>query len=76
MVNRTVTYVPGRYKIFDSILINAADNKQRDLSIDSLMVTIDVDGNSVRVYNNNDIIQVKIHHEEKLCAKVLQSFVD
>ena len=42
MVNRAVTYVPGLYKIFDEILVNAADNKQRDPSMDSLKVTIDV----------------------------------
>jgi hypothetical protein len=27
MVSRSVTYVPGLYKIFDEILVNAADNK-------------------------------------------------
>jgi DNA topoisomerase-2 len=30
MTQRDVTYVPGLYKIFDEILVNAADNKQRD----------------------------------------------
>ena len=25
-VNREITYVPGLYKIFDEILVNAADN--------------------------------------------------
>merc|ERR1719153_637153 len=29
MVRRDCTYVPGFYKIFDEILVNAADNKQR-----------------------------------------------
>ncbi|MED6127924.1 DNA topoisomerase 2, partial [Stylosanthes scabra] len=36
MVYRPVTYVPGLYKIFDEILVNAADNKQRDPSMNSL----------------------------------------
>ncbi|KAK6149154.1 hypothetical protein DH2020_016679 [Rehmannia glutinosa] len=36
MVNRNVTYVPGLYKIFDEILVNAADNKQRDPKMDVL----------------------------------------
>lgn len=27
MVFRNVTFVPGLYKIFDEILVNAADNK-------------------------------------------------
>jgi DNA topoisomerase-2 len=29
MVHRDITYVPGFYKIFDEILVNAADNKVR-----------------------------------------------
>lgn len=33
-----VTYVPGLYKIFDEILVNAADNKQRCGGMDSLKV--------------------------------------
>ena len=30
MVEKPLDYVPGLYKIFDEILVNAADNKQRD----------------------------------------------
>ncbi len=29
IVSRLTTFVPGLYKIFDEILVNAADNKQR-----------------------------------------------
>jgi len=36
MVNRKVEFVPGLYKIFDEILVNAADNKQRDDSMDTI----------------------------------------
>lgn len=41
MVQRQVTYVPGLYKIFDEILVNAADNKQRDKTMDSIKIDID-----------------------------------
>ena len=41
MVNRQVSFVPGLYKIFDEILVNAADNKVRDSSMS--MVKVDVD---------------------------------
>ncbi|CAD6242848.1 unnamed protein product [Miscanthus lutarioriparius] len=64
MVNRSVTYVPGLYKIFDEILVNAADNKQRDPKMDALRVEIDVDGCCISVYNNGDGIPVEIHQEE------------
>ena len=30
MVLRDIKFVPGLYKIFDEILVNAADNFQRD----------------------------------------------
>ena len=40
MVNREITYAPGLYKIFDEILVNAADNKQRDSRMSVLRVNI------------------------------------
>lgn len=36
-----IEYVPGLYKIFDEILVNAADNKVRDPKMDTIKVTID-----------------------------------
>ena len=36
MVQRDTTYVPGFYKIFDEIMVNAADNKQRDPKMDTI----------------------------------------
>lgn len=41
MVQRDITYVPGLYKIFDEILVNAADNKQRDKKMDLIKIDID-----------------------------------
>ncbi|MCD9645177.1 DNA topoisomerase 2 [Datura stramonium] len=64
MVHRPVTYVPGLYKIFDEILVNAADNKQRDPTMDAVEVVIDPDQNFISVYNNGDGIPVEIHQEE------------
>jgi DNA topoisomerase II len=42
MVQRYINYAPGLYKIFDEILVNAADNKVRDPNMDTLRVDIDV----------------------------------
>lgn len=64
MVHRPVTYVPGLYKIFDEILVNAADNKQRDPKMDAVEVVIDPEQNLISVYNNGDGIPVEIHQEE------------
>lgn len=41
MVSRSVSYVPGLYKIFDEILVNAADNKVRDPDMDTVRVDVD-----------------------------------
>jgi DNA topoisomerase II len=41
MISKTISYVPGLYKIFDEILVNAADNKVRDPTMDSIKVDID-----------------------------------
>jgi DNA topoisomerase-2 len=40
-VQRQITFVPGLYKIFDEILVNAADNKQRDRSMNKIEIDID-----------------------------------
>ncbi|CAA0808911.1 DNA topoisomerase 2 [Striga hermonthica] len=64
MVQKSITFVPGLYKIFDEILVNAADNKQRDPKMDSVKVTIDVESNCISVYNNGDGVPVEIHQEE------------
>ena len=45
-VQREVTYVPGLYKIFDEILVNAADNFQRDKTMNKVMIEIDADTTS------------------------------
>lgn len=42
MVLKNVTFAPGLYKIFDEILVNAADNKVRDGAMDALRVDVDV----------------------------------
>jgi DNA topoisomerase-2 len=66
MENRTVSFVPGLYKIFDEILVNAADNSQRDSSMSYLKVTIDRESGEISVENNGKGIPVEIHEKEKV----------
>ncbi|CAE7696469.1 TOP2, partial [Symbiodinium sp. KB8] len=63
---RTISYVPGLYKIFDEILVNAADNKQRDASMDRLEVSIDPEANVISVCNNGKGIPISMHKEHKV----------
>lgn len=61
MVYKTVHLVPGLYKIFDEIIVNAADNKIRDSKMDTLKVTVDREANTISVYNNGRGIPIEIH---------------
>lgn len=58
---REVSYVPGLYKIFDEILVNAADNKQRDKNMDEVRVTVDREKGEISVRNNGRGIPIEIH---------------
>jgi len=44
LVQQEISYAPGLYKIFDEILVNAADNKVRDPKMDTLKVDISAVG--------------------------------
>ncbi|KOX71459.1 DNA topoisomerase 2 [Melipona quadrifasciata] len=66
MVQREIKYVPGLYKIFDEILVNAADNKQRDPTMDAIKIEIDPENNVISVWNNGKGIPVVIHKEENM----------
>ena len=61
-----MTFTPGLYKIFDEIVVNAADNKQRDPTMNRIEVTIDPSQNSIRVWNNGKGIPVAIHQEHQI----------
>lgn len=63
---REVTYVPGLYKIFDEIVVNAADNKQNDKSMDEIRVTIDRESGVISVWNNGRGIPIEMHAKEKI----------
>jgi len=63
IVKREITYTPGLYKIYDEILVNAADNKQRDPNMDRMEITIDGENNSISVLNNGMGIPVAMHKE-------------
>ena len=58
---REVKYVPGLFKIFDEILVNAADNYQNDKSMKYIKVTIDREKNTIKVKNGGRGIPIEIH---------------
>ena len=66
MQQRKVTYVPGLYKIYDEIVVNAADNKQRDATMTTLKIEIDQEKGKLSVMNDGKGIPVVIHKEHNV----------
>jgi DNA topoisomerase II len=67
-------YCPGLLKLFDEILVNACDNKQRDPTMSRLEVTIDNDDDgfnekkpfTISILNDGKGIPVVLHAKEKV----------
>lgn len=66
MILKSISYVPGLYKIFDEILVNAADNKMRDPKMNTLKVEISKEENTISIYNNGKGIPIQIHAKENV----------
>ncbi|XP_039448395.1 DNA topoisomerase 2 [Culex pipiens pallens] len=66
MIQKEITFVPGLYKIFDEILVNAADNKQRDAKMTAIKIDINQETNTISIWNNGQGIPVVMHKEEKM----------
>ena len=54
---------PGLLKIFDEILVNAVDNKQRSPEMTTIKVTVDKEAGLITVYNDGNGIPVVMHPE-------------
>lgn len=63
---RKVLVVPGLYKIFDEILVNAADNKIRDPGMKNIRVDIDAGNHIITVTNDGKGIPVEVHDKEQM----------
>ncbi|KAK7113702.1 DNA topoisomerase 2-alpha-like isoform X1 [Littorina saxatilis] len=63
---REISFVPGLYKIFDEIIVNAADNKVRDQTMDMIKIDIDPESGKIRIWNNGKGIPVVEHKTEKM----------
>lgn len=63
IVKRTIQYVPGLYKIFDEIIVNAIDHSRNDPSCNTIDVAIDAEACRITVKNNGKGIEVDLHKE-------------
>lgn len=58
MESKQLKYIPALYKLFDEIIVNAADNRHRDQNMNTIKVTIEEDG-TISVYNNGKGIPIR-----------------
>lgn len=61
---KEIEYVPGLYKIYDEILVNARDHSIRDNTCKNIKVVINED--SISVFNDGAGIPIKMHDTEKI----------
>lgn len=71
LVCKPITYIPGLYKIFDEILVNASDHKMRCLALKSIKVTLDAASGRIAVWNDGSGIDIAIHAETGVYAPEL-----
>ncbi len=64
MIKKEITFSPGLFKLFDEILVNAIDESTRDKTLNEIKVNIDKD--TISVYNNGIGIDVVMHPEHKV----------
>ena len=58
---RDIKYVPGLFKIFDEILVNAADNYQIDKTMKYIKVDIKQKENKIKIKNGGKGIPIQMH---------------
>jgi DNA topoisomerase-2 len=64
MIFKNIKYVPGLYKIFDEVIVNARDHTVRDNTCKMIRVDINKEKGSISVYNDgNKGIPVALHVE-------------
>ncbi len=66
IVRKTIVYIPGLYKIFDEILVNARDHCIRDPTCKIIKITIDKTTNIITVWNDGNGIPIEIHKEHNM----------
>ncbi|KAJ1351003.1 hypothetical protein KIN20_006935 [Parelaphostrongylus tenuis] len=70
-IQMSLTYSPALLKIFDEILVNAADNKQRDKQMNEIKVDVDQENCVIAVYNNGRGLPIEVHPTEGIYIPTL-----
>ena len=71
IVEKMINHSPGLYKIFDEIVVNAADHHTNFDSVTKIDFTFDRENNTISVKNNGPGIPVVMHSEHKIYVPTL-----
>lgn len=63
IIKKTINYIPGFYKIFDEIIVNARDHTVRDKTCKNIKIDIDKSSGQISVWNDGAGIPVVLHKE-------------
>jgi DNA topoisomerase-2 len=67
MVKKEITYVPGLYKIYDEIIVNAHDHLMRpNTGCKNIKVNFNQKTGEISVWNDGDGIPIQIHKEHNM----------
>jgi DNA gyrase/topoisomerase IV subunit B/DNA gyrase/topoisomerase IV subunit A len=73
IIYKNIKYIPGLYKIFDEVLVNAIDQHVRTENdekiinkVNMIKVNFDVENNLISVYNNGEGIPIVEHKEHNV----------
>jgi DNA gyrase/topoisomerase IV subunit B len=66
IIRKDINVVLGLYKIFDEILVNAADNTVRDNKCNRIDVNIDQEKGTIQVKNNGTSVPIEFHKDEQM----------
>ena len=73
IIYKNIKYIPGLYKIFDEVLVNAIDQHVRTENdskivnkVNTIKVNFDNNNNSISIYNNGEGIPIVEHKEHNV----------
>ena len=73
MKKKNIQYIPGEFKLFDEIIVNAYDqyirlkesNNSDSVCVKNIKINVDKESGLIKVYNDGEGIPVEIHEKEK-----------
>ena len=65
IITKNINYVPGLFKIFDEIIVNARDASENDSTCDTIKIEYNKEENYISVFNNGQTGIPEEHPEHK-----------